>query len=62
MSHDTAQETLVEVTGIVRRLVPCPEHEQDPPGVQLERRNPNGYHHDCAACAAMTPTLEPLEA
>lgn len=62
MSFDANQEAEVTITGTVHRLVPCPEHAQDPPGVQLARRNPNGYDHDCPACTAAPVHEEALEA
>lgn len=61
MPDEAAQETLVEVSGTVTRLVPCDLHAADPPGVQLPRRNANGYHHDCSACAATPTQTEALE-
>lgn len=57
MAHESTQEVEITVEGVVTRLVPCAVHAQDPPGVQEERRNPNGYDHDCEMCFA-TPTTE----
>ena len=66
MSYDAAQETEIEVTATVTRLVPCPEHEGTGSGEMVWNgntpvRNPNGYRHDCDACAATPPRYQTLE-
>lgn len=65
-THETTQEALITVTGVVTRLVPCPAHAPgadgshhfDAAGVAVQ--NPNGYRHDCDACAAAPRVEEAL--
>lgn len=67
MSHDSSQEAIVTVEGVICRLEPCPEHqgtgdgEQHYDGAGRAMQNPNGFRHDCAACVATPARLEPLE-
>lgn len=61
MSHETSQGTEVKVTRVVMRLVPCERHAFAANGQQTAMQNPNGYRHDCQACAEMPRKYEELE-
>lgn len=62
------QEAEVTVEAWVTRLIPCAEHtdrgdgEQHYDGAGRPMQNPNGYRHDCGACAATPRLVEKIEA
>jgi hypothetical protein len=65
--YDATQGAVVEVTGIVTRLVPCAEHAKRATGESIIDRgivwqNPNGYNHFCVDCKLTPTTQEELEA
>lgn len=51
MSHIATQGSRVTVQAVVTRLEPCERHALAANGLQTALQNPNGYRHDCEACA-----------
>lgn len=60
------QEVEVAVEGVITRLMPCALHAGQATGEHVMSNekciaNPNGYHHDCPACATTPTKQEALE-
>lgn len=59
--NDSFQRAEVKVIRTVERLIPCRTHAYAATGKQTANQNPNGYRHDCPACAETPRKYEELE-
>ena len=65
MAEEAFQDAIIEITGTVMRLTPCPYHAKlatgetwDSFGVTV---NPNGFRPDCPTCLTTPNTYEDLD-
>lgn len=59
--NESFQKAEVVVKRTVMRLIPCSRHALAADGKQHAMQNPNGYRHDCQACAEMPRKYEELK-
>jgi hypothetical protein len=65
MAEEAFQDTIIEITGTVMRLIPCAYHATLATGEQWDSFgvivNPNGYRPDCPVCASTPRQFEDLD-